>query len=280
MAKTYYSGLNDVNLAKDVIAKTPDLYIQKYEYIGTGVYAIETGGISTLTPATSPSWTVDEFNSTVAKNLIVYDDNSKAASGLIVDNDATSVTFDETALLLDEDVSTAATLTAGSTYNMYVLTPSSVTGQTYGPFWGYTEGVELNINDTFMKFKYSIPKKMKFKDLEEREGTITGGHINFENTDIIEDLFGAVEYGDQSGQYSYGIGSDPDTDRFYRLTFVGTDRNNRALKVIVRKSQFEITGNFWQKAESGYFMAAFNTDITSDGFYPDDVDMIQVIRAD
>lgn len=280
MAKTYFTGLNDENLAKDVIAKTPDVYIQKYEYVGTGVYAIETGGISTLTPATSPAWTVDEFISTVAKNLIVYDDNNKAASALISDNDATSITFDETACLLDEDESTAVTLTAGNTYNFYVLTPSSVTGQTYGPFWGYTEGVELNISDTFMKFKYSTPKKLKFKDLEEREGTIAGGHVNFENTDIIEDIFGAVTYGLQTGQYSYGVGSDPDTDRFYRLTFVGEDRTGRTIRVIVRKTQFESTGNFFQKAESGHFMAPFNADIVSDGFYPDDADMLQVVRVD
>ena len=31
---------------------------------------------------------------------------------------------------------------------------------------------------------------MKFKDLEEREGQITGGNVNFTNEDVISTMFG------------------------------------------------------------------------------------------
>ena len=280
MAKTYYSGLNDTNLAKDVIAKEPDLYIQKREYSGTGVYAIETGGVSTLTPSVSPSWTINEFASTVADNLLVYDGNSLVASAKIVANTADAITFDETTLLLESDGVTPATLVVGTSYSFKVYTPSSISGNTYGPYFGLVEGAELNINDTFMKFKKGTPKKLLFKDLEEREGQITGGHVNFTNKEVAETILGAAEYGSQTGQESIAIGSNPDTNLYYRLTFVGQDRDNRVLVAKARETQFEVSGNLFNKAESGHYMAPFTADIIADAFYPDTADMVGVVRVD
>ena len=280
MAKTYYSGLNDTNLAKDVLAKEPDLYIQKREYSNTGVYAIETGGTSTLTPTVSPAWTIDEFASTVADNLSVYDGNSVVAVGKITSNTAEAITFDEAALVLESDGVTAATLVPGTAYSFKVYTPSSVSGNTYGPYFGLVEGAELNINDTFMKFKKGVPKKLLFKDLEEREGQITGGQVNFTNKEVAETILGATEYGSQTGQESIAIGSNPDTDLYYRLTFVTTDRNNRIWIAKARETQFEITGNLFNKAESGHYMASFTADIIADNFYPEDADMVGVVRVD
>jgi hypothetical protein len=258
----------------------PDMYIQKREYSGSGVLAIETGGTSTLTPATSPNWSVDEFNSTVAANLLIYDDNSVVASGQVTDTTATTITFNETAMLLESDGTTAATLTTGSTYNFKVYSPSSTTGNTRGPFFGLVEGAELNITDTFMKFKYSIPKRMLFKDLEEREAQIVGGQVNFSGADVLQTIFGAVSYGSQSSQTSYAIGSDPDTDLFYRITFIGEDRNNRVWQVRTRDVQFEINGNMFNKAESGHFMAPFTIDLIADTFYPINANLLQIVRTD
>lgn len=276
--KTYFSGLADINLAKDVIAKKPELFIQKYEYIGSGVYANTTTGTSTLTPATSPAWTIDELISSVALNLLIVDDNGKACQGKVSDNTATAITFDESAMLLEEDGVTAGTFTAGRTYNFYVLSPSA--DNTYGPFFGYTEGEELNLTEEYMQFKYGMPRKKKFQDLAERNGQIIGGTVNFDNEDILATVLNADAYGKQTGQFSYGIGSDPNTNNYYRLTFVGEDREGRVVCVIVRKTQIGMNGNMFQKSEAGYFMLSFTADILADGFYPDDVDMIQVIRVD
>nr|BDD44683.1 hypothetical protein 13 [Legionellales bacterium] len=281
MALSYYTGLQDVNVAKEVIAKRPELYIQKREYSGTGEYAlISTTGTSRLTPATSPSWTVDEFNSTVANNLVVLDDNNVVAVGKVVDTTATYIEFDETALVLESDGATAPTFTAGSNYSFRVYSPSSTAGNTYGPFFGLVEGAELNITDTFMKFMYSVPKQMLFKDLESREAQITGGHVNFSGTDVAKTIMGAVEYGSQTGQTSLAIGSNPDTDLYYRPTFVGEDRSNRVWAVRIREVQFEITGNQFQNAESGHFMAPFTADLIADTFYPTDANILQLVRTD
>jgi hypothetical protein len=282
MALSYYTGINDIDIAKEVIAKNPDIYIQKREYGGTGVYAIEStgGGTSTLTPATSPGWTVNEFASTVANNLLVQDDNGVVTGGKIIGNDADSIFFDESALVLESDGTTAATLTAGNSYTFRVYSPSSTTGNTYGPFFGLIEGAELNITDTFMKYKYSVPKKLLFKDLEEREANITGGQVNFSGTDVAKTLMGAVEYGSQTGQTSLAVGSEPDTNLFYRPTFVGEDRSNRVWAVRLREVQFEITGNQFGKAESGHFMAPFTADLIADTLYPVNADLMQIIRTD
>jgi hypothetical protein len=279
--QTYYDGLGDVDLAKDVIARNPDIYIQKYEYVGSGVLGGDTAGDLTLTPATSPVWVADELISTVARNLIIVDDNEKAATAKITDNDAASVTFAMADTKLEEDGVTIADVNIGSTYNMYVLTPSSVSTRPYGPFWGYVEGAELQLNDEFKKFYYSSPQQLKFKDMNKREGVITGGHVNFTNENIMKDLFGGVAYGNQTSQYSIGIGSVPSTSNYFRLTFKTTDREDgRTVYIICRKCQFELTGNILQQSESGHFMAGFNADIIVDGFSPTNADMIQVIRSD
>jgi hypothetical protein len=280
MALSYYTGLSDVDIAKEVIAKTPDMYIQKREYFGEGVLAIETGGTSTLTPATSPAWSSNEFDSTVAENLAVIDDNGVVAVGKVTSTAATAITFDETALTLESDGVTAPTFTIGNTYQFKVYSPSSTAGNTRGPFFGLVEGAEFNITDTFMKFKYSIPKQMLFKDLEEREAQITGGQVNFTGTDVAKSIFGAVEYGSQTGQTSLAIGSNPDTDLFYRITFIGEDRSNRVWQVRTRDVQFEINGNMFGKAESGHFMAPFTIDLIADAFYPTNANLVQLVRTD
>ena len=100
------------------------------------------------------------------------------------------------AMLLDEDETTAATFTAGNTYSIYVLTPSSTTGNTYGPFMGYSEGWDLSLTDEVTSFKYrgNGPLKKKFTDLKEREGTLSGGVINWIHPDLLQMIFNATQY--------------------------------------------------------------------------------------
>lgn len=280
MAFSYFDSLSDVDLAKEMVAKGPDMYMQKREFGGSGTYLSGTGSNGGIEIATNPSWTTDEFASTVADNLLFLDDNNKVATGKIDSNSSDTIFFDPTSFVLEEDGTTAPTVTDGNTYQIKIYSPSSIAGATYGPFFGYLEGAELVITDTFMKFKYNTPKKLIRKDLEEREGQITGGQANYVQEDVIKTLFGGVQYGSQTGQYSIAIGSDPNTDLFYRPTFVTQDVNNRNFILRVREVQFEVTGNTLSKAESGHYMVPFTADILSDNFYPDDSNMIQIIRAD
>lgn len=277
----FYSSLADVNLPKDIIADKADLYIQRYIYIGQAVYDVTIPGAAILTPSGTFAPDIDELISTSAANLIIYDDNEKAASVKIDDNDATTITFDEADLFLDEDETTAATLTDTNTYDIYILTPSA--SNAYGPFWGYTEGNELNITQTFKTFKYGLPKKKIRKDLEEVDGTITGGHVNWSDKDTAQTIFSAEEYGDNTGGKqsiafgsSFGCGGG---EKLYRLSFQGIDVSCRNYNIIVRKVQFGADGNLFNQSEDGYSMVNFNADILSDAFYPEGADMVQIKRG-
>ena len=277
MISRYYTGLSDVNLAKDVIAKQPDLYIQNFEVIDTAVLDDTVAGANVLT-FTGYTFTVDGYVSTSANNLLLVDDDGEVCTCLIDDNDATTITFDEATLLKENDGTTAASLTNGATYNVAILTPSDTSE--YGRFIGYTEGMELALTEEYMQFFYNIPRKKKFQDLMSRNGTVSGGTVNFDNEDVFSAVFNSDTYGSQTGQWSHGIGSDPDTNKYYRFTFVGPDRSGRDVIIRIRKLQLSLNGNLFSKAESGHFMLPFTGDVLSDEFYPDIADMMQVIRKD
>ena len=276
----YYIGVSDVDIAKDAIAQDPDLHIQKIITETTGVYAETTASAATLTPATSPAWTVDELISTVAYNLEIVDDNGVVGYGKVDDNDADSITFDVDDVVLSSDDTTGVTLTAASSYSFRVLTPSSVTGNTYGPFFGLSEGNELSITDEYMQFKYGMPKKKLFQDLAERVVEISGGNVNYEDADIQSTIFGSIEFGSQTAQQSTAIGSDPGVLSSFRLAFKLADRNGRRMWIIIRKVQFGAEGNIFGKSGDGYSMANFKGTVLADTFYPENADMIQIIRID
>lgn len=275
----FYTNETSIEIAKEMMARKSIVRCQKYEYIGTGVYGLNAGS-STITPAVSPVWDADAYISTVAKNLLVIDDNGVVAQCVIDDNDATSLTFDEAALLLVTDDTTAATLTDTSTYSFYVLTPSSVTGGEYGPYLGDTEGLELAVNDEVMVHKYSQPAKKRRQDLKERQITIQGGTVNVVNDDVFEMLFGAATYGGVTGQKMQGVGSNPDFNRFYRFTFESKDVTGRAEKLITHKVQVSLNGNMFGASESGHGMIPFKGEVLADDFYPETANMILRRSAD
>jgi len=279
--QNFYTGLEDVNLAKDAIFDQGKLYIQRYLYVGTAVLATP-GTTATLTPPVSPAWTVNELASTVANNILIVDNNGKVAAGKVTSNTATAITFSSTATLLEEDGTTAASFTTATTYNIYVLTPSSTVGNTYGPFWGFSEGVALNFTQTFSDFKFGKPRKLIWRDLEEVVASVTGGHVNWSDPDTLEAIFSAPQYGKNSTGYSYAMGSASacgGAGNYYRLAFKVKDRNCRDIWIIIRKVQFNADGNIFGESENGSTMVNFNAMVLADGFYPETADMIQVIRT-
>ena len=275
--KTWFTSLaDDVNLASDAIAKDSDWYIQEYVYLGTGDAVYDLAG-GTFTPATSPAWTVDGLISTVGVNFQLIDDNGKVASTIVTDNDATSLTIVPANLLLEEDGTTAATLTDTASYKIRVLTPS--TQYAYGPYFGYVEGGNISITDEYMKFMNGMPKRLKFKDLSTRTAVLTGGNVDVANEDVLATILGAETYGSQTGQVSMVLGSTPDSTKTFRVTLKTSDRAGNLMQIICRQVQFESTGEILGSAESGHKMINFQGDLISDGFYPTDADLVQITRA-
>lgn len=276
MANEYFTSKSDVNINKDNVAASPDVHIQFYEYEGKATLSATTVGAHVLTIA-GAAFTVSEFVSTMAKNLVLVDDNGLASQVLIDANDATTITFDEADLLNDDDGVTAAALTISTEYDIYILSPSNEF--TVGPFFGLTEGVELVLTDELMQYKYNIPVKMLFQDLKERVGELNGGTISIMNEDVISTVLGSTQYGSQTGQWSQGVGSNADLNRNYRVTLLGLDRVKRPYQMILRKTQISVTGSLLGSSEAGYKMSSFKFNILSDTFYPDTADMVQMIRS-
>lgn len=276
MAKTYFVSKSDVNINKDNVAANPDVHIQFYEFEGKATLTATTSNANVLTMA-GEAFTVSEFVSTMAKNLVLVDDNGNVSQTVIDANTATTITFDEATLLNDDDGVTVAALTISTIYDIYILTPSDEF--TVGPFFGLTEGVELTLTDEMMKYKFNIPVKMLFQDLKERTGELNGGTISIMNEDVISTILGATQFGSQTGQWALGVGSNPDTNRNYRMTLLGDDRVGRQYQIIMRKTQISIQGTLLGSSEAGYKMAGFKFDLLSDQFYPDGADMVQFIRA-
>jgi len=276
--KTFFTDKTDATLKTHVIPGVGDWYVQEIVYDGSGVYANATSGVSTLTPATSPAWTVNELASTVASNLLIYADGSVVGTAKVISNTAAAITFDETACLLDSDETTAVTLTPGTTYSFKVLTPSNVTGQTYGPYLGYAEAVDIQVTDDIMKFKNGFPLKTQFTDLRERTGTISGGHLNNVKKDIAQAILGGISYGLNSGSNSsFAVGSSP-TRGTYRLAIDSLDRGGKHNWTIIRNVQFSANGSLFGDAGSGHKMINFNGDILVDNFYPVGADMVYFKR--
>ena len=142
----FYTTKNDLSLANEQILKDVDVYIQKFEYTGTGVASIVTNDV-TFTPATSPAWTTNEFASTVALNIVTLGDSSAVVEALIDSNDATSLTFDATNGfdVSDGTAAAASDFTATSSYDFYALTKSDE--NEFGDYFGWTNEVNISLED-------------------------------------------------------------------------------------------------------------------------------------
>lgn len=276
MLNRFFNSIGDVDIAKQMMARESTVRVQKYEYIGKGIFGLS-AGVSTLTPDVSPAWGVDDFESTVARNLLVVDDNGKVADVKITENSPSVITFDEADLKLLEDGTTAATLTDTSEYSFYVLTPSADASGEYGPYLGDTEGLELAVNDEVMVHKYSQPAKKRRVDLKERAITIQGGTVNIVNDDVFEMMFGASEYGATATKKLRGVGSNNSFDRFYRFTFESQDVTGKVEKLVAHMVQVSLNGNYFSKAASGHLMIPFKGDVLADNFYPEDANMLMRI---
>lgn len=278
MAKEiFYLGVSDCEMAQDVISKDPDMYIERYEFVGKGVYANATSGTSTLTPATSPAWVADDYISTLSNNLIVVDDNLAVAEGKITDNDATSVTFDETALTLASDDSTAPTFTASATYCFYVLTAAPRVAQ--GSFWGQIRNSELNITSEYKKLISRDPGELISKNLQSRMFELTIPYVEKAQEDFY-DLLALEQIGSQTSQAKYGMGASERSNPFFRLTALNTDNEGRTITLVMRKVQFDLSGNWWNKGDSGNFEQPLHADLLADQFYPKNARYAVITRTD
>ena len=276
----FYTSPNSTSLKNTQILKDVNVFIQKFESEETGVASISVDDI-TLTPAVSPAYTVDALISTVANNVVVVADGSKVLEGLVDDNDAVSITFDATttADYADGTAGAASDFTVATSYDYYVLTPSIVSGATYGDFFGWTEEVTITNEEEFAEFKNGVPRQLKNQCLLERTLSVTGVNANFSNLDVVAAIWNMETRGLQTGQVELQTGFDPADRSPYRITLVGEDKNGQSMVYQFFRGKLRPEGGL-NLSEEGFKMAGWNHVVESDNLRPAAFDAFRWIKID
>lgn len=139
-------------------------------------------------------------------------------------------------------------------------------------FLGQITTAELAINNEYAKYVSRVPKETLYKNLQSRYMELTIPYIHTANEDL-QDMSGLETYGSQTGYAKYGIGAEETGDvhtNYWRLTFVGYDNGNNLCILVVRKACFDLSGNFFNKADSGHRAYPMHADLIADQFYPKD----------
>lgn len=279
----FYTGKSDTNITKDHLLNSGDVYIQVEEFSGTATLDTTVSGSNTLT-FTKVGVSADDYNS-VGENLEIVDDNGKVATVAIDDTTATSntvtITFDEASLLLAEDGVTPASLTDTSTYSIKVWTPTSAQdggSGAYGKYLGVQTSISIATTDEYADLNDGVPQTRVNRGLVSRVMSVTGSNSQVCNKDILELVFGAVEYGSQTDQYSIAIGFNPGEQKNARLIIVYTDKGGRTTVNRFLLGTFSVTGE--QELTSTEFkMIEWAFELTRHPFYPDNADARIVKRA-
>jgi hypothetical protein len=277
----FFETISDSDLENSMILKDVSMFIQKFEYVGTGVAStgVPTANDVTLTPAVSPAWTIDEFNSTVADNIVVVADSSKVLEGAIDDTTATTVVFDTTNTVDVSDGTAGAIgdFTDTNTYNFYALTASA--NNTYGDYFGFVNEITIAQEEETAEYKLGVPRKLKNEGLLEKTISVTGSHANLSNSDVVKALFNVAEYGNQTGQTELHAGFDPAVRSFYRLTLVGENSNGQAMVYQFFKGKLRTEGGV-PFGEEGWKVSSFNYMVHSDTLRPKQYDAFRYILTD
>ena len=276
--KRFFSGKSDTNLDKRGKIESGDMYISKFEFFGKATYASAT---EDFVLDTSDTIADDQFNS-VMKNLQVIDDNGFVATVEIEDTIGATKTIEITATncLLEKDGATPATLTDATIYSVIILTPTLATydyAGVYGSFAGYCE-LGFNIVPEYAKAEYGVPSSVKWKDQIGSAVELTGNTKMVVDADSMEAFLGAVLYGKQTGQISFGIASNTGPKPFYRIAVVGKDKAGLLGVDYWHKVQFEPNGESPYMSKE-YKVISFKGDVLTHGFYPEDkADYAMMIR--
>lgn len=264
-----YTNKTDTDLVSDFVLQSPDVYMSKYEYIGTAALSTTTPNAHTLTPATAPVWAADEFNSTQAKNLYLLDDNDAICSCAIDDTTLnTSITFDEDDLLLLSDGVTAATLTDETTYDIQIRTKNNT--YEWGDFMGYLGDGNYEESEETVAFHYGVPKRKIREDLISSDGKLTANLFSTENT-LIKALRNMESFGLQTTEIQYAKGFVPSARDFYQIVLIGEDVDGKATRLVLLMGQFALGGSESLYGED-YKSLPFEFRQVANEIFPDNAD--------
>jgi hypothetical protein len=263
---SFYTSEADATLKQEMVLKDVDLFISKFEYEGSGVESESSNDI-TLTPATSPSWSSNAYQSTTGLNLVVKADSSKVFIGKVKSNSATAVTFDATLMtnIADGTAGTASDWAVASSYDFYILTANS--SYAHGDYFGFCREVKLNVTEDIVEYKKGVPRESIVEDTLEMMYQLSGSNANF-GEDVLKSVLNLGQYGSQTSQFEVHGGFTPATRSYYRITLVGKNRNDKDMTVQLFKGQFRFSGDIDFGAEE-YKALPFTYVVKKDAIRPD-----------
>lgn len=270
----FYDNEADADLVKEMVLKDVDIFISKFEYEGTGTES-ESGNDVTLTPATSPSWGTNAYQSSVGINLVVEGDSSTLWTGKVKSNSATALVFDATTMskVADGTAGTASDWTTASTYDFYVLTANST--YAHGDYFGFCRDVKLAVEEEVVEYKKGVPRESIVEDTIERMITLNGSNANF-NKDVLRAVMNGVSYGSQTSQSETHFGFTPPTRSYYRITLVGSNRDGKEITVQLFKGIFRFSGEIDFSAEE-YKSLPFTFAVKKDALRPDNYNAMRMV---
>lgn len=264
MGKNYfYNSTSDANLAKELMAGCSNLFIQRHEYSGLATLTLVPGGNDTLELVDGGIAGDDDYNSSVADNLYIIDDNGVCSRGKIIDtfseSTGTLIEFEADDMILISDGTTAPTLTDGETYTVLVLSGSNT--NEFGDYFGYTDdSVEFDPTPETEALEICNEEGQMeevAENVTKRALTLNGSTYNVPNSDVVKRILSMETYGLNTVTHKeYHGGFSPDVSSAYQVTAKMKDWDGNHVAVQIFKVQLMNNGA-WGMSGTGWKTISF-----------------------
>jgi len=256
---TFYENTSDTDLAKEIIGGCSELYIMKHSYTGLATLTLSGAGTDTLVLVDSGSAADDAYNSTMADNLYIEDDNGFLARGKVTDtfqeSTGTLIEFEADNMVLVSDGATAPTLTDATSYNVRILSGSNK--NLFGDYFGYTDdSVEFDSTPETEPLEVcNIEGQMEeiAEKVSKRILTLSGATYNVPNSDILKTVMSMEQYGlNNTTKSEFHGGFSPNISNYYQITALTKTFDGKYLAVQIFKQQvmnngaWTLTGSGWK----------------------------------
>lgn len=264
----FYTSETDGTLNGEMVLTDVDVFISKIILDNIAGVETEASNDITLSPAVSPSYVADAYNSTATYNLQCQADTSIVAIGKVKDTLTTGIVFDATAMY---NVATGVALAAAdwataSTYNYTVMTPGST--YVHGDYFGYCKGVSTEMNQEIIEFTKGVPIESIVEDTKRMNYTVKGENFAVSNQDVWEAVMNSTQRGLNTSQWESHGGFTPPVRSFYRVTLVGSNRNGKVVTLQYFRGQFRTEGSIdWSSEE--YKKIGWTLAVKKDSMRPD-----------
>lgn len=275
----FYANKNVAALGTDITFRSYDMYISKWVFQGTATY--ETTGTKFDGFSPSTTFVANAFQSLFGKkNFFFIDDGGFLCSVPVDSNTASEVVVTIANAKRVSDGTTVAVVTDEATYQCYILSPTVAAGDgaAYGDFFGYTILSELAPNVEKVPFLTGVPEIQVREDIAAIKPSLKGTSQNL-GTVHYQNLLNMVQFGLQTGQSAYYLGTDYSIGPYWEINLRGKNVNDKVISYHFWKCNLSVDGSI-PLGEKGYKTAPFSASILRNEFVEDEqANMLGVITA-